>query len=85
VVGAQLHFSEMILYGVYVDSRPDAGAGRTVVSDMRCHRHYDEVPLDDAGLRRFLSEIRPVDHSVMISAKSGTALAERRAALADLV
>ena len=83
VVGAQLHFSEMILYGVYVDSRPQDGAVRKVVSDMRCHRYYDEVPLNDTELRSFLSRIRPVDHSVMISAKSGTPLAARRAALAE--
>ncbi len=84
IVGAQLHFSEMILYGVYVDhSRSDADA-RTIVSDMHCHRHYDEIPLDESGLRAFLAEIRPIDHSVMISAKSGTPLALRREALASL-
>lgn len=82
-VGAQLHFSEMILYGIYVDSCGDPGR-RKVVSDMRCHRYYDEVPLDDAGLREFLAAIRPVDHSVMISAKSGTPLAARRKALAEI-
>lgn len=84
VVAAQLHFSEMILYGVYVDARLSGDGGRRVVSDMRCHRHYDEVPLDERELRDFLAEIRPVDHSVMISAKSGTSLASRRAALAEL-
>lgn len=85
VVAAQLHFSEMILYGVYVDARLQGDRARVEVSDMRCHRHYDEVPLDDAQLRRFLEGIRPVDHSVMISAKSGTPLSVRRAALAELV
>jgi hypothetical protein len=84
VVAAQLHFSEMILYGVYVDARLPADGARRVVADMRCHRHYDEVPLDESDLREFLAGIRPVDHSVMISAKSGTALAARRAALAEV-
>jgi hypothetical protein len=84
VIGAQLHFSEMILYGVYVDLRRSDADAREVVSDMRCHRYYDEVPLDDDGLEHFLGRIRPVDHSVMISAKSGTPLAARRAALARL-
>lgn len=84
VIGAQLHFSEMMLYGVYVDRCRRDQDVREVVSDMRCHRYYDEVPLDEAGLREFLADIRDVDHSVMISAKSGTALSTRRAALADL-
>lgn len=84
VVGAQLHFSEMILYGVYVDQRRGDEDARRVVDDMRCHRYYDEVPLEDDGLVRFLAGIRPVDHSVMISAKSGTPLEARRAALSRL-
>lgn len=84
VVGAQRHFSEMILYGVYVDHVLGNGSARVVVDDMRCHRYYEEVPLDETGLNEFLSTIRPQDHSVMISAKSGTDLVARRAALADL-
>ena len=83
VVGAQPHISEMILYGVYVDAFR-SGDPQHVVDDMRCHRHYDEVPLDESGLRDFLADLRPVDHSVMISAKSGTELATRRAALRRL-
>ena len=84
VIGAEPHISEMVLYGVYVDTLLPGVHDRHVVSDMRCHRHYDEVPLDEAGLRGFLASIRPVDHSVMISAKSGTDLSARRAALRNL-
>lgn len=84
VIGGELHFSEMILYGVYVDCCRDDQHARAVVPDMHCHRYYDELPLDEAGVRQFLTGIRSVDHSVMISAKSGTPLAARRAALADL-
>ncbi len=80
VIGAEPHVSEMILYGVYVDSTL-VDVPRHVVDDMRCHRHYDEEPLGERGLREFLGAIRPIDHSVMISAKSGTDLAARRAAL----
>jgi hypothetical protein len=89
VVAAEPHVSEMMLYGVFVDASTDASTDvspvRHVVDDMRCHRHYDEVALDEAELHRFLAGIRPVDHSVMISAKSGTDLEKRRAALRVLV
>lgn len=85
VVAAEPHVSEMMLYGVFVDACLAASPVRHVVSDMRCHRHYDEVALDEAELHRFLAGIRPVDHSVMISAKSGTDLDKRRAALRVLV
>lgn len=85
VVGAEPHVSEMMLYGVFVDACLPASADRHVVGDMRCHRHYDEVALDEVELRTFLAGIRPVDHSVMISAKSGTDLAKRRAALGNLI
>lgn len=83
VVGAEPHISEMILYGVYADAFPPEQP-RHIVDDMRCHRYYDEVPLDESGLRDFLAELRPIDHSVMISAKSGTDLTARRAALQRL-
>ena len=85
VVAAEPHVSEMMLYGVFVDAVSDTSSDRHVVDDMRCHRHYDEVALDEAELHRFLGGIRPVDHSVMISAKSGTDLEIRRAALQVLV
>ncbi len=85
VVAAEPHVSEMMLYGVFVDALLPAAPPRHTVSDMRCHRHYDEVALDASELHHFLAGIRPVDHSVMISAKSGTDLDTRRVALGALV
>jgi len=78
-VGAELHFSEWILYGVYVDQV--AGTPGFVSDDPLCHGYWDEVPLDGAGLDRVLDDIRPTDVAVMISAKSRTPVALRRAAL----
>ena len=49
----------MMLYGVFVDSSLPASADRHVVDDMRCHRHYDEVALDEAELRTFLRACGP--------------------------
>ncbi|MFY1698286.1 MULTISPECIES: DUF6492 family protein [unclassified Solwaraspora] len=84
-VGAQLHFSEWTLYGVYVDEvlggRAATGFAAT---DTRCHAYWDEVPLDEASVARFVAGIDPADVAVMISAKSRTPLAVRRAAIAAL-
>jgi hypothetical protein len=82
-VGRNVHFSEFILYGVFVDeiARPDASV---VTDDPLCHFYWDTVPLTvDTGLER-LGSIKPADVAVMISAKSNTPMPVRRAMLAEL-
>jgi hypothetical protein len=81
-IGAQLHFSEEILYGVYVDEVLGAPATNFVTDDMLCPEYSDEIPLDEPGLRDFLARTGPDDIAVMISAKSGTPVALRRSVLA---
>jgi uncharacterized protein DUF6492 len=83
-IGRELHFSEMILYGVYVDEVLAADSA-WATTDMHCPSHPDEIPLDRAGLDRFLRGVRETDVAVMVSAKSGTALDVRRAAVCELV
>ena len=79
-IGHELHFSEMILYGVYVEEV--LGSTLTgVTADMRCRSHPDEIALDRNGLDRFLDEVAETDVAVMVSAKSGTALVVRRDAM----
>jgi hypothetical protein len=80
-VGAQVHLSEMILYGVYVDEVLGRRSGTAVTSDMRCVTHWPEEPLDGAGVQRLFDSVRPQDLGVMISAKSGTGLANRHSAI----
>ena len=82
VVGGELHFSELILYGVFVDEVLGSPATGFASADMLCPQYFDEVPLDETGLASFLDGVRPDDIAVMISAKSGTPVALRRAALA---
>jgi hypothetical protein len=82
-VGAQLHFSEEILYGVFVDEVLGAPANSYVTDAMLCHDYSHEVPLDERGLAEFLGRVGPDDIAVMISAKSRTPLPVRRAALRD--
>jgi len=85
VVGAQLHFSEWTLYGVFVDEMLGGAAAETfAATDTLCHAYWEETPLDEESMRRFLGEIQPTDVAVMISAKSRTPLPLRRAALANL-
>jgi hypothetical protein len=78
-LAANLHFSEDILYGVFVDEvlRPD---DRTVVRHSPCWCYWDEEPLDRDGAVGFATSLRSDDVAVMISAKSRTPLDDRRAA-----
>lgn len=85
LVASQRHFSEMILYGVYVEEVLGSRAAVTPTADMDSLQHSSPSPLDDAALDAFLARIRPEHVAVMISAKSGTDLESRRRALATLV
>ncbi|GAA2723948.1 DUF6492 family protein [Cellulomonas aerilata] len=83
-VGRELHFSEMMLYGVYVDEIESRSRPVPHTTDMRCPSYSDEIPLDDEGLAAFLSGVREEDVAVMVSARSGTSLRSRRQALSSV-
>ncbi|MEJ1114931.1 DUF6492 family protein [Paenarthrobacter sp. CCNWLY172] len=78
-VGAELHFSEMMLYGLYVDEV--TGGPAASISEMCGIVHSDEVPLDQADIERLLHGAAPGKHVVMLSAKAGIPLDVRRRAL----
>jgi hypothetical protein len=78
-IGAELHFSEWTLYGVFVEEVLGAAATTFTADHSRCHSYWDETPLDEVGVAEFLSGVRPDDIAVMISAKSHTPLPVRRA------
>jgi hypothetical protein len=80
-VGRELHFSEMILYGVYVREVLGAESPVDTTARMRCVNHSDEIPLDEQSLRSMLDAISPEDLAIMVSAKSGTDLTTRRSVL----
>lgn len=82
LIAAQRHFSEMILYGVYVEEVCSDTRARVPVDQMRCVHHSAEDDLDGDGIRALLATLSPDDVAVMISARSGTELAVRRRALA---
>lgn len=81
-VARQLHLSEWTLYGVYVDGVLGAPATSFASDDPLCHAYWEETALDSDGARAFLGGVRPTDVAAMISAKSRTPLAVRRAAFA---
>jgi PAS domain-containing protein len=78
VIGRELHFSEMVLYGIYVDEVVGAAAHTT---DMHCRGFSDERALDAGALQQFVASLAPADVALMLSAKSGTDLELRRAAI----
>jgi hypothetical protein len=82
-VAGQLHFSEWTLYGVFVDEAIGAPANSFASDDPLCLAYWGTVPLDQNGAVEFLRSMRPTDVAAMISAKSRTPLAVRRAAFAD--
>lgn len=56
-IGAQRHFSDESLYGVFMDR--GASANSNASERMYCHHHSDETPLDERGLIAFLSAVQP--------------------------
>jgi len=82
IIGACLHFSECILYGVFVDEFLGAPTNSHASDRSLCHAYWDRVPLSRAAAQDFVAELAKDDIAIMISAKSGTSLSVRRGALA---
>ena len=76
---AQLHISEFILYGVFVDevldTRPDDGG-------VVCANYYDRVPMDHDGAVAFADGLAAETVAIMISSHSGTPEEVRQIAIA---
>jgi hypothetical protein len=83
-IAGRLHVSEFILYGVLVDEVLGPDARVAPVGSMRCHSYWDARPLAPAAAAGFVAARAADDVAVMLSAKSGTPLHVRRAALAGL-
>ena len=81
-IGQQLHFSEWMLHGVFVEHVLGAPANSFASDNSLCLTYWEEMPLDQQGAVDFLGRIRMTDIAAMISAKSRTPLSVRRAAFA---
>lgn len=77
-VTSELHVSEFVLYGVYVDEVLGGREPGGYLGPEFCHNYWDNTPLDRAGAEAFAAGINPDAVAVMISAKSRTARDVRR-------
>ncbi|MGH4023615.1 MAG: DUF6492 family protein [Pseudonocardiaceae bacterium] len=77
-VTSELHVSEFVLYGVYVDEVLGGREPAGYLGAAFCHNYWDNTPLDQAGAERFAAGISADALAVMISAKSRTPRDVRR-------
>lgn len=81
-IARELHFSEFILYGVYVDRMGTALERSFTSTETLCRSHWDPIPLDRAGADRFVESIGPDDVAIQIQSASHTPADVRRYILA---
>jgi hypothetical protein len=74
-VAGQLHVSEFMIYGVFVDH---VLGGIPPFRGPLCHNYYDRVPLTPAAARAFAHDMPPRALGAMISSHSQTPKAVRR-------
>ncbi len=79
VLAAELTFSEFILYGVFVDEVLGSAAPLARTDKTLCHSYWPCSPLDGESAAKFATEMQVDDVALMVSAKSRTPLAVRRA------
>jgi hypothetical protein len=78
---AQLHISEFILYGLFVDEVLNASGPRPPADVTVCHNTWQTTPLDREGAIAFADGLGPDAVAMMISAKSWTPTDVRRVAI----
>jgi len=71
-VGAQLHFSEFILYGTYVRHFASDQQRSFTEPTTLCHSYWDPAPLTEARAREFIADFGPTDIAVHIQSNSVT-------------
>jgi hypothetical protein len=74
----QLVFAEYILYGMFSHRVPEYSAGQWDDGTLRTLTYWGTTPLDIAGLEELKARQLPQHHSVMVSAKSRTPVADIR-------
>jgi hypothetical protein len=83
-IAGQLHFSECVLYGVFVDGVIGAPANSFASDDPLCLLYWQPTPLNSDSAAHFIRGVRPTDIAAVIQSKSRTPLAVRKAAFAAL-
>jgi Family of unknown function (DUF6492) len=83
-IAGQLHFSEFVLYGVFVDGVVGAPANSFASDDPLCLSYWEHAPLNMESGAQFARGVRPTDVAALIQSKSRTPPAVRAATLAAL-
>jgi hypothetical protein len=78
---SQLHISEFMLYGVYVDEVQHASGPELPGDTSICHNDWRRTPMSLEDALAFAEELQPEAVAMMISAKSNTPVDIRRAAI----
>jgi hypothetical protein len=79
---SELHISEFMMYGIFVDEVLSVGSDRPPADPNICHNTWQRAPMDHAAAIEFADRLRPDAVAMMISAKSRTPVEIRRAAIA---
>jgi hypothetical protein len=74
----KLVFAEYILYGMFSHRFPEHSDGQWDDGTLRTLTYWGTTPLDIAGLEQLKAQRLPHHHSVMVSAKSRTSVADIR-------
>lgn len=78
---AQLHISEFILYGIFVEELLSPSESWPLMDPAFCHNYWAPVPLDVDGARSFADALPRQAVGMMLSAKSRTPAQARQAAV----
>jgi hypothetical protein len=76
-IAGQLHFSECVLYGVFVDNVVGAPANSFASDDPLCLSYWEPTPLNPDSAAHFIRGVRRTDVAAVISSKSRTPPAVR--------
>jgi hypothetical protein len=83
-IASQLHISEFILYGVFVDEVLGSSASVIAAESTLVHCHWGPEPMAPGDVAEFVRALQPEDVAVMISAQSDTLPDVRRRALSGV-
>jgi hypothetical protein len=81
VFNAQLHVSEFMLYGVFVDEVLGADGDRPATAGVICQNYYTREPMTPEQAIVFADGLAPETVAIMISSHSGTTEEVRRMAI----
>ncbi len=84
LLASQHAFSEYIMYGLFGQSVADQDSGHWNDGVIRTLCYWDTTPLTVEGLEKLKQKRQPAMHSVMISAKSRTPVADIRKVFFDV-